>query len=60
MAKRIIRMPALKNKVGESKATIYRQITRGEFPRPIKLSTRSVGWLEDEIDHWLESRPRSK
>ena len=39
-----------------SSATIYRLIKKGEFPRQIKLSERSSGWLLDDIKKWLEQR----
>ena len=39
-----------------SSATIYRLIKKGEFPRQIKLSERSSGWLLEDINAWLEQR----
>ena len=30
----------------------------GKFPSRIQLGQRSVGWHEQEIIEWLESRPR--
>ena len=29
----------------------------GKFPRPIPLGERAVGWLEAEIDSWIEALP---
>ncbi|KEA63122.1 hypothetical protein ADIMK_2646 [Marinobacterium lacunae] len=29
---------------------------RGEFPRPIRLSANRVGWLESDLEQWLEQR----
>jgi len=31
----------------------------GDFPAPIKIGKRAVGWLEAEVHAWLESRQRS-
>jgi len=28
----------------------------GTFPKPIKLGARAVGWLESEIEEWLQAR----
>lgn len=42
-----------------SKATLYRLIRAGTFPRPIRLGERAVGWLRKEIDAWLASRERA-
>jgi prophage regulatory protein len=37
-------------------STIYDKISKGTFPRPIKLGRRSVGWLEAEIVAWQKAR----
>lgn len=29
-----------------------------DFPKPIKLGANCVAWRLDEVDAWLESRPR--
>lgn len=41
---------------GLSRATIYREIEKGAFPRQRKLSSGRVGWQNVEIDEWMESR----
>ena len=43
--------------VGLSSATLYRLISRGAFPRPVRISTRLTGWRSDEVEEWLTSRP---
>ena len=35
---------------------IYAMMAEGQFPRPIKLGKRAVGWFESAITRWLESR----
>ena len=39
-----------------SKATIYRMMKLDEFPAPIKLGIKCVGWMESDILEWLQSR----
>jgi prophage regulatory protein len=41
---------------GLATATTYSMISRGEFPRPVKLSPGLVGWLESEIAAWQAAR----
>ena len=41
---------------GLSRSTIYSKIETGTFPKPIKLSERSVGWLESEVQEWITER----
>lgn len=56
MADRIQRLPEVKDKTGLQRSTIYKQIADGTFPKPIALGSRAVGWLEREIDGWIEER----
>lgn len=43
-----------------SKATIYKMIKAGTFPAPKQLGARSVGWLESDIQAWIDSRISTK
>ena len=54
---RIIRQKEVSEKLGLSKATIWTYVrTRDDFPKPIRLGTNSVGWLESEIDAFIDAR----
>jgi prophage regulatory protein len=53
------RLQAVRAATGLSKSTIYVKMRRGEFPRPKKLGPRSVGWIAEEVDDWLERLPRT-
>jgi prophage regulatory protein len=64
MAHRILRLPAIKAQTGLSRSTIYLRISEGNFPRPVALGARAVGWIESEIEAWIsqkikESRDRT-
>ena len=52
----IYRLPTVARITGLSKATIYRLRDRGEFPQPVQLSPRCVGWRVKDIEAWLEAR----
>lgn len=56
MAQTVLRLPAVKARTGLSRSMIYLGISTGAFPKPINLGARAVGWLETEIDAWLEAR----
>lgn len=56
MTQKILRLPDVKEKTGCSRSMIYFLISEGKFPRAITLSKRSVGWLESEIDEWIQQR----
>jgi len=53
---RILRLPEVKAATGLSRSTIYDRIARGEFPKPINLGYRAVGWVEDDIMDWQQER----
>lgn len=53
---RILRRPAVEEITGLSRSTIYQNIHTGEFPRPIRLGAKAVGWIESEIIDWIEAR----
>ena len=45
---------------GLSRSTIYAGIAKGNFPKQVKLTgTRSVGWYENAIAQWIESRQQA-
>jgi prophage regulatory protein len=40
---------------GLSRSSVYLAISKGEFPRQISLGARSVAWVSNEIEDWMES-----
>ena len=53
---RIIRLREVKYRTGLSRSTIYLRIEEGTFPKQINLGGRAVGWVEDEIEAWLQKQ----
>ena len=39
-----------------NRVTLSRRIRRGEFPAPIRISSRNVAWLKREVDAWEAAR----
>ena len=52
----ILRIAAVADRIGLARPTIYRMVKDGEFPRPIKITTRAVGWRESDLSAWIASR----
>lgn len=52
----ILRLPEVKKNTGLSRSTIYLRISEGTFPKPVSLGGRAVGWLQAEIQEWLQQR----
>lgn len=51
---RIIRLKEVMHKTGLARSTVYKYMSEKRFPTTVKLSETSVGWVESEIDDWIE------
>lgn len=60
MSNNILRLPHVIHKIRMSKSWIYDQISDGNFPDQVPLGAHGVGWLESEIDAWLEERAKKR
>jgi prophage regulatory protein len=52
----ILRRKQVQARIGLSCATIYAYMSEGTFPKPVKLGPRAVGWIESEVDQWLDAQ----
>ena len=52
----ILRLPAVKARTGLSRSTLYLRMSEGRFPKSISLGGRAVGWIESEIQAWLQEQ----
>ncbi|HCE2446401.1 TPA: AlpA family transcriptional regulator [Vibrio parahaemolyticus] len=55
MSHKIIRLPEVVEITGLSRSTIYLRMSKGDFPQSISLGERAVGWLESDVEGWLEA-----
>jgi len=61
-----IRLNEVISRTGCSRTYIYRKMKEGTFPKGLKLGgplkdhykfdNRAIGWIEDEVDQWIEDR----
>ena len=49
----IYRIKTVCDITGLPKSTVYATMLSGEFPRPIKLGRRAVGWKSEELQSWI-------
>jgi prophage regulatory protein len=47
-------MPEVVRMVGMCRATIYKYVNKGEFPRPIYFGQRISLWSETRIQEWMD------
>ena len=55
----LLTRPEVERRTGLSRSTIYRKMSDGTFPVPLKVSARAVRWRESDIRAYVDSRPRS-
>ncbi|EAS8983578.1 TPA_asm: AlpA family phage regulatory protein [Salmonella enterica] len=55
-SKKLIKMSEAAHRAGFGKAWIYKLIAQGRFPKPIKTGTRSIAFVESEIEEWINQR----
>ncbi|WP_426576595.1 helix-turn-helix transcriptional regulator [Xenorhabdus stockiae] len=52
----LIRLPEVQRRTGYGKAWLYKLIQAGQFPKQVKIGTRSVVFIESEVDAWIAQR----
>jgi prophage regulatory protein len=44
-------------KIPVTAPTLWSWIRQGKFPAPREISPNKVGWIEAEVDAWMQARP---
>lgn len=53
---RFLRLPEVLHRVGLSRSTLYRMISAGAFPDPVKVTARTSAWPESAVSGWMTER----
>ena len=53
---KLLKLPQVGEITQLSTATIYRLISKGKFPKQIKLSERTSRWLESEVMDYINKK----
>jgi predicted DNA-binding transcriptional regulator AlpA len=56
----ILRTADVIRRTGLSRTTLWRLERQGEFPARVRLGLNSIGWREDEVEHWIDTRPPAR
>lgn len=57
---RILRKKTLLEMIDIGHSTLDRWVALGTFPKPLKLSKRSIGWRESDVQAWIEQRANAR
>jgi len=52
----LLRLDDVKNQTGLGRSIIYKMIGEGQFPIPVKITSKSVAWPSNEVDNWITSK----
>lgn len=52
----VLRLPVVSELTGLPRSTVYLYMKNNQFPKPVKLGARSVGWIKEEVIEWLRQR----
>lgn len=53
---RVLKLKDVMEKTGLGRTKVYELQAEGRFPKSISLDGRAVGWLENEVEDWLQER----
>jgi len=53
---RILKRRQVEARTGLPRSSLYAAIAAGTFPAQIKLTAKSVGWLESDVIGWISAR----
>lgn len=53
---RILRRPEVERVSGLRRSTLYAWIAAGQFPAPVRLGARLVGWRLSDVQRWIDAR----
>jgi prophage regulatory protein len=52
---RFLRLKEVLNRTSLSRATLYRKIQKGTFPKQVRIATRCAGWRESAVNAWMHN-----
>jgi prophage regulatory protein len=53
---RLIRLPEVVDRTGQSAAKVYDAMADGKFPKSVATGPNSRAWVEHEVDEWIRAR----
>lgn len=56
MQDRILSPTETAHRTSLHRTTIYRKVLAGEFPAPVRLSERRIGYRESDVRQWIDAR----
>jgi len=55
---RFIRSREVVEMIGVSRTTLWRMVREGSFPRPVRITERSLGYVLEAVEAWMQARTK--
>ena len=53
---RLLKRPDVEALTGLSRSSVYALMTKGDFPKAVRLGPKSVAWVDGEVRQWIADR----
>lgn len=53
---KLIKIQQVSELTSLARATIYKYMSEGRFPKQVCLGGNSVAWVQEEVMHWIERK----
>lgn len=53
---KLLKRPEVLDRIGIRSTKLYQMVRSGQFPKPVRLSSKAHAWPEHEIDEWIQAR----
>ena len=52
----LLRCKAVLERTGLKRSALYKSMSNGDFPTPVKITAKAVAWPSSEVDIWISNR----
>ena len=53
---KLIKLKQVMDCTGLARSTVYKFMADGQFPKPVKLGSKMVAWVEGEVLGWINTK----
>lgn len=53
---RLVRLPEVIARTGRTRSRIYDDISKGDFPQPVKIGGQAIAFVEAEVEAWIAAK----
>ena len=60
MTEYFLRLPDVLEATGLKRTSLFRLISKGQFPKQIKIGPRASAWSDSDVKRWMDDRKAGK